>query len=1060
MWEKHPDFFSMVEQEWNTEGKACTVHDLLNKMGKLTKVLGEWNTNIFGSVKKELRRLRDELAQLRDDPVRLEPSYEEKKTVERIVELENREETMWRQRSRVQWLAEGDRNTHFFHRRASARKQKNKVTQLTKPDGSITEDPAEMGALTTDFYSNLYESEGVQDMNVVLDTVPRKVSGDMNRSLTKQFSAQEVKEALFQMFPTKSPGPDGFPAHFFQRHWSLCGEEVTAAVIRILEGVDDPTEVNRTFIVMIPKVASPSDLGQFRPISLCNVLAKIASKVLANRLKQILPEIISVEQSAFVPGCLITDNIIAAYECLHFMKRRKSKSNPYCALKLDMRKAYDRVEWTYMRAIMSKLGFWQNWIDMVMRMVSSVSFSVLFNGSPLERFKPTRGIRQGDPISPYLFLIAAEGLSCLLKHRSQSSNIEGIKVAPSAPAVNHLLFADDSLLLFKASEGGAREIEDALHAYCMASGQRINRDKSSVYFSKGCPNNVRLKVMDILEVSNESLNDKYLGMPSDVGRSRNGSFKFLKDRLWKRVQGWLEQLLSAGGKEILIKSVAQAVATYSMSCFRLPRGLCIHLNSLMRNFWWGSKGGKRKTCWVSWEVMTSPKYMGGLGFRDIELFNLALLAKQAWRVLQVPESLSARLLKSVYFPNGDLLSASLGNHPSQIWRSIMDGVDVLKQGLIKRVGTGVSIHPWNDNWLPRDFLLRPVACPKEDPPSQVSYFIDSVSATWNEQRLRECFVQMDIEVIRNIPLSTTQDDDVWAWHYDRKGCFSVKSAYRMLAETKQRREDWLDGKAANSNSEQQKKQWTSIWKIQVPSKLKVFLWRLARQSLPTADTRHRRNMAPTPWCGICRAAVDTWRHALLDCTMSRCVWALCDEQIVEHISMINEDNAKLWIFEVMNSISKKEFIKVLVTMWAIWFARRKVIFDEEYQSPLSTYCFINNFLEDMERLEQVQPVKQKQPKPSCSKWIAPPENMVKVNVDAAVAKTSDKGAVAAVARESNGRFIGCSILTVEGLTDPAILESMACREALALSSDLNVNRIKVATDCLEVANSLCSSEFD
>jgi hypothetical protein len=227
-----------------------------------------------------------------------------------------------------------------------------------------------------------------------------------------------------------------------------------------------------------------------------------------------------------------------------------------------------------------------------------------------------------------------------------------------------------------------------LQKYCSASGQRINMDKSSVFFSKGCSEQERLAIKNVLDVQRETLNEKYLGMPSDVGKSKGVAFRYLRDRVWKKVLGWLEQLLFVGGKEILIKSVAQAVPTYSMSCFKLPRGLCDHINSLISKFWWGSKEGKIRTSWVSWETMIQPKFAGGLGFRDIELFNLALLARQAWRLLQEPDSLSARVLKAVYYPEGDILSARLGGHPSQVWRSILEGRDALCIGLIRRIGDG------------------------------------------------------------------------------------------------------------------------------------------------------------------------------------------------------------------------------------------------------------------------------------------------------------------------------------------------------------------------------------
>ena len=168
--------------------------------------------------------------------------------------------------------------------------------------------------------------------------------------------------------------------------------------------------------------------------------------------------------------------------------------------------------------------------------------------------------------------------------------------------------------MFKSSVEGAVAASNLLERYCMASGQRINHEKSSIFFSRGCPQAVRDSVKHAMNVHKESLSDKYLGMPTDVGHSKNGTFRYLRDRVWEKIKGWMEKLLSAAGKEVLIKSVAQAIPVYSMACFRLPRGLCDSVTSIFRQFWWGSKQGRRKPAWVSWETMTRPKYMGGLGF--------------------------------------------------------------------------------------------------------------------------------------------------------------------------------------------------------------------------------------------------------------------------------------------------------------------------------------------------------------------------------------------------------------------------------------------------------------
>jgi hypothetical protein len=194
-------------------------------------------------------------------------------------------------------------------------------------------------------------------------------------------------------------------------------------------------------------------------------------------------------------------------------------------------------------------------------------------------------------------------------------------------------------------------------------------------------------------------------MPTDMGSSVSGAFTYSKDRIWRKVQGWMEQSLSAGGKEVLIKAVVQAIPTYSMSCFKLPRGLCKHIDGVLRDFWWRSKEGRRRTCWAAWDDMSKPKHMGGLGFRNIELFNLALLARQAWWLLQDPSSLSAWVLKAAYFPAGDLLDAEVGSLPSRVWRSVVDSIQVLHQGLICRIGSGETTRIWDTQWLPRDGLL-------------------------------------------------------------------------------------------------------------------------------------------------------------------------------------------------------------------------------------------------------------------------------------------------------------------------------------------------------------------
>lgn len=184
-------------------------------------------------------------------------------------------------------------------------------------------------------------------MERVLETVEPKVTPDMNRKLLRPYTGEEVKQALFQMYPTKSPGHDGLPALFYQQYWHVVGDEVSKLCVSVLHGEKSVKEFNHTLIALIPKVKQPKRVTEFRPISLCTVIYKIIVKTFANRLKQVLPSLISETQSAFVPRRSIHDNVMIAFETLHSMKCLQQRQPVKMAVKLDMAKAYDLVEWVF-----------------------------------------------------------------------------------------------------------------------------------------------------------------------------------------------------------------------------------------------------------------------------------------------------------------------------------------------------------------------------------------------------------------------------------------------------------------------------------------------------------------------------------------------------------------------------------------------------------------------------------------------------------------------------------------------------------------------------------------
>ncbi|XP_058725646.1 uncharacterized protein LOC131596933 [Vicia villosa] len=296
-----------------------------------------------GNINKELKRIEG----LLQEEVRWFGKEEDIKQYKALEHQRNKllclKETVWRQRSRAVWLKEGDRNTRFFHAKANQRRKTNRIKRMMDSSRRWGSGPGKCEKILLEYFEGNFSSSNPSEISSVCSVTQKRLSKTQKEWCAKPFSPEEVKIALFQMNPSKAPGPDGLNTCFFQKYWNIVGKDVVSAALDILNNGKDSVSLNSTFICLIPKLKNHKALKDFKPISLCNVVMKVITKSIANRLKDILPDIVSEEQSAFVKGRLITHNGLIDMDCFHWMKNKKEGKKGVMALKLDMSKAYDRM---------------------------------------------------------------------------------------------------------------------------------------------------------------------------------------------------------------------------------------------------------------------------------------------------------------------------------------------------------------------------------------------------------------------------------------------------------------------------------------------------------------------------------------------------------------------------------------------------------------------------------------------------------------------------------------------------------------------------------------------
>jgi hypothetical protein len=296
-------------------------------------------------------------------------------------------------------------------------------------------------------------------------------------------------------------------------------------------------------------------------------------------------------------------------------------------LKLDLEKAYDHLEWGFIREVLTFFKFPPPFVDLVLECVTTSSFSILVNGGQLESFKPSRGIRQGDPLSLYLFILCMEYLSLKILEACSNNSWKAIKASRNGPSFSHMFFADDLLLCAEASSSCCTTITRILEDFCLQFGQKVNLSKSKVFFSHNVSPILRHHLCGILGVTSTPNLGKYLGFPLRPNGRSTRDFDFVVEKVQAKLSSWKAKLLSLAGRVILVQSVTFAIPAYYMQNVALPIRVCFNLDKLNRDFLWGSTDERKKMHMVIWDKVCRPKELGGLGLYSTKVRNLTLLAK-------------------------------------------------------------------------------------------------------------------------------------------------------------------------------------------------------------------------------------------------------------------------------------------------------------------------------------------------------------------------------------------------------------------------------------------------
>ncbi|XP_015166827.1 uncharacterized protein [Solanum tuberosum] len=679
-------------------------------------------------------------------------------------------------------------------------------------------------------FQHIFSREGKIVDEIPMNCIPRMVNQELNDRLKELPTIDELKEVVHSMNPNSAAGPDGMNGCFFQKCWNIIKNDLMAVILAFFSGQMIPKYFSHACLVLLPKVKNPNRLNEFRPISLSNFTTKIISKLLCIRLTPILPTLISPNQSGFVKDRSISENIMLAQEIIHQIKKPTIGSN--VVIKLEMTKAYDRVSWSYICLILRKMGFEEIFIDMIWRIMANNWYSIILNGRRYGLFHSTRGLKQGDPLSPALFILGAKVLSRSLNRLHQHPLYHGFYMEMRGPQINHLSFADDIIIFTYGRKDSLKLIMQTLATYERISGQLINKAKSRFLLHPNAFRTTCDRIKRYTGFHQKEAPITYLGCQLFIGKPRLTYFSDLINKIVNRITGWQSKMLSYGGKSTLIKHVLQSMPIHILSAISAPSTRLKQIQSILADFFWGWREDKKKYHWSSWKNLSLPYDEGGIGVRQMSDICQAFQFKHWW-IFRTKQTLWGDFLRAKYCQRSN---PKWDTGESQAWKLLMRNKHRVEKHIQWKIRNGSSsfCHRF-DNETIADF---------------------TTNGQWNVDKLNQFAPQNQLHKILSTQLQlqhTSSDQAVW--NLNANGLFTISSAWDIIREKRTK---------TKSNS--------YTWNRNIPFKCSFLLWRTIRGKIPTYEKLASFGIEPSERYCCHSPGADTIDHIFNSGNLAKNVW--------------------------------------------------------------------------------------------------------------------------------------------------------------------------------------------